>query len=73
MAPCTKKSFSSPLRAALALRAIQATRKVSVKTEVAIYLCRSCHTFHLTSDRRSARNKWTTTSLGRLRQVGSRD
>lgn len=58
MPECLKQSYPTPAAAGLALRAIRC-RQGSTKRPVGIYPCRICAGWHLTSDLRSAENKWT--------------
>jgi hypothetical protein len=63
MTPCSKKCYSTNVAAALALRAMVAAGS---RNEVGIHPCSRCHGFHLTSDKKSARNKWTVSALSKL-------
>jgi len=66
MAPCSKKRYSTSIEAALALRSIRDAAASGTRQEVGIHPCGSCSGFHLTSDRRSAKNKWTTVALAKI-------
>jgi hypothetical protein len=66
MAPCSKKRYSSDLEAAVVLRAIRSKSSSTCRTEVGIHPCSECHGFHLTSNRKSARNKWTLGAMQKL-------
>lgn len=63
MSSCTKKRYSGLSKAGLALLAIRAKGE---RAEVAIYPCNHCRCFHLTSDRKSATNKWTVLAMRAL-------
>lgn len=52
MRACPKIPYPSPAAAA---RALQAVRSDPRRTEVGIHPCAACHAFHLTSDRKSAK------------------
>lgn len=54
---CTKVQYPSLTRAAAALRAMTASANPR-RREVAIHPCTQCRGFHLTSDRKSMKNKW---------------
>ena len=60
MAPCSKKRYESLSAAGRALRGISAN---STRREAGVYPCRRCHAFHLTSDVKSVKNKWTAMAL----------
>jgi len=64
MSTCTKKRYFRLRDAGLALLAMRVNHR---RAEVGIHRCRECHCFHLTSDPKSATNKWT---LIALRHVG---
>jgi hypothetical protein len=66
MAPCSKKRYSSALQAAVVLRAIRSKSSSTCRAEVGIHPCSECHGFHLTSDRKSAKNKWTIGAMQKL-------
>lgn len=59
-----ERSFKSSIEAALVLIAIR--RRHPERAEAGIHPCPTCSAFHLTSDRRSARNRWTREALQRL-------
>ena len=59
MVSCSKRVYSNPAVAHLALRALMRSKH----GEVGIYRCGSGHGFHLTSNPNSAHNKWTRLGL----------
>jgi hypothetical protein len=60
MNPCIKTSTHPNLfSAGCALKIVPAHRQPDEKTEVGIHPCAFHHGFHLTSDPRSANNRWT--------------
>ena len=61
MHACTKIPYPTIYAAALALREIRSSSER--RREVGIHPCARCSAFHLTSDRSSARNRWTTAGL----------
>lgn len=63
MASCSKIRYPNPAAAVLALRAIQRARA----GERGIHPCPTCRGFHLTSDRKSATNKWTRLGLAQVK------
>lgn len=58
---CTKIPYESLSSAHAALSALKRKREGSGRTECAIHPCTEHHAFHITSDKRSARNRWTRT------------
>lgn len=57
MPACSKRSYPTPIAAALVLRRIM-TRKPA-RGEAGIHPCETCRGWHLTSRPNAARNRWT--------------
>ena len=64
MAPCSKIRYATLAAAAQALRPLLRAHH----GEVALHPCVTCRGFHLTSDRKSANNKWTRMGFRQLSQ-----
>ena len=67
---CSKIPYPTPGAALLALARI--SRAGEERRECAVYPCREHHAFHLTSDRRAIRNKWTSGRASSRREPGDR-
>ena len=68
MPACQKRPYPTPTSAARVLRRIRTEHPA--RGEVGIHPCRTCHAWHLTSDRAAAGKRWTATALAKLARRG---
>jgi len=56
---CPKLPYPSSYQTGLALLAIRRSSPAGKRLPEALYPCELCHSWHITSDLKSRRNKWT--------------